>query len=302
MKIGNTGLVYTSPVHCNGNLLCAVDVETTGKDPAIHDIIDICILPLNADYSINKSVLPFNMLIKPRRPANIDPDAMKVNNIKLSDLMLRGYDSDRTIDLLVKWFEKLNLPFNKRLTPIAQNYQFDYGFINAWLGRETYDLLFNYGARDTLSVSLFINDCYDLRNERIPYAKNNLAYLASSAKITNPAPHRALGDCVTTAALYKRFMEVVAFGGTLEGGKEIAPDLEKEVPQGVLDDNMDIFTAENTKNAVRASQEENAAIKAGLRNQLDETVTELKKALEENNGDVRTTEPGPAQPIQLASS
>ena len=53
-----------SLVHLNGDLLCAVDCETTGLNCKEHDIIQVCVLPLDSQIQplkeINgKQLLPF---------------------------------------------------------------------------------------------------------------------------------------------------------------------------------------------------------------------------------------------------
>ena len=45
--------------HWNGNQLCVVDVETTGLDLFWHEIIQLCILPLDSDINPRTDVSPF---------------------------------------------------------------------------------------------------------------------------------------------------------------------------------------------------------------------------------------------------
>lgn len=193
--------------HANGNLLCAVDVETTGLNPSRNAIIEICVLPLLPDYTINKKLMPFDTLMKPSDGKEIDPDAMRVNKIDLPQLLLYGLDSDKVADLFLEWFEKLNLGPNKRIIPLAQNYPFDRSFIIEWLGVKTYELIFDRSFRDTMCCANFLNDVADMKNQPCPYPKQSLSVLAGKYKITNPSPHRAIGDCVTTAAVYKEMLK-----------------------------------------------------------------------------------------------
>lgn len=198
---------HNAPVHLNGNLYAAVDVETTGLDSSKHDIIEICILPLMGDYTPCKEILPFDVLIKPRRPENVDPDAMAVNKIELAQLMINGLDSDRVADLLIEWFERLELHVNnKKIVPIAQNWPFDKSFISEWLGRKNFDYIFDRQYRDTMTAALFLNDRADICSRPIEFPKVNLQYLSTTLKVENPDKHRALGDCVTTAEIYRRLL------------------------------------------------------------------------------------------------
>ena len=199
--------VHNAPVHLNGNIFCAVDTETTGTNPEAHSIIEVCILPLNGDYSINKSITPFTTLMQPIPGRQIEQDALRKNKISLPEIMLNCLDADRVADLLVEWFEKLRMPQGKRIVPLAHNWPFDKSFLISWLGPLTYELIFDYHYRDSMALALSINDACDARNERIPFPKVGVGALAKHFGIENPAPHRALGDCVTTAQVYRKLLE-----------------------------------------------------------------------------------------------
>ena len=61
-------------------ILAAFDLETTGLEPAVHDIIEIAIIPLNSDFS--RSELPeFVARIKAVHPENADPDSLRINGL-----------------------------------------------------------------------------------------------------------------------------------------------------------------------------------------------------------------------------
>jgi DNA polymerase III epsilon subunit-like protein len=198
--------VHSAPVHLNGNLFCAVDTETTGLDPEKHSIIEICILPLNGDYSINKSIVPFTTQMKPIDGKVIDPEALQVNKIDLAWVMLNCVDAYKVADLLMEWYERLQLGMNKRIVPIAQNWPFDRAFLISWLGHLTYELIFDRHYRDTMSLACSINDRADMINAKIPFPKLNLKFLAAQFGIENPDPHRALGDAITTAQVYRQLL------------------------------------------------------------------------------------------------
>ena len=45
--------VYSGLVHLNGNLMAAVDLETTGTQPGYHEIIQIAVVPLDSEFQKN---------------------------------------------------------------------------------------------------------------------------------------------------------------------------------------------------------------------------------------------------------
>lgn len=202
--------------HWNGNQLCAIDCETTGRDYFWHEVIQICILPLDANIEIRKDIIPFYILLKPDYPERIEKEAMKTNKIKLSDLKNQGFDRIQAIDLLEEWIDKLGLGYTKfgtraKITPLGQNYSFDIGFIKKWLGFTSYDEHFHYHYRDTMIAANWLNDSAAFHGEKVPFSKVSLQYLCSTFQIKTERAHDALSDCVNTAQVYKKMLQMGLF-------------------------------------------------------------------------------------------
>ncbi len=195
-------------IHLNGNLLCSVDTETTGLTAGHNDLIQIAIIPLDSNLEPLQSVIPFIQDLQPKYPDHADPEALRVNGRKLEDLVLNGMEPFKAADLLEEWFNKLNLPHGKKIAPLGQNYQFDQGFIREWLGDATYNHIFDYHYRDTMSTALFINDRAAFHGEPAPFPKVNLKYLASQLNISTNRSHDAVADAMTTAKVYKTMMNI----------------------------------------------------------------------------------------------
>jgi len=195
--------------HWNGHQLCVIDTETTGLDPHWHEIIQICILPLDSDLLPRKDVLPFYVEMKPYHPERIDKKALECNKLDLATICSRGHDAEKVKDLLDDWITKLKLPVTahgtpKKIVPLGQNYAFDRGFIQQWLGVDLYDLWFHYHFKDTMIAAGFLNDQAAFHAEKVPYSKISLTYLCSTLKIENLRAHDALNDCQATAEVYRR--------------------------------------------------------------------------------------------------
>lgn len=194
-------------MHLNNNLLCAIDTETTGTIPGFHDIIQVAIIPLNAALDPAKEISPFYMDLQPKRPENAVPQAMRRNRVKLTDAMINGMEPYRAADLFDEWLKKLNLPFEKRIIPLAHNWPFDRGFIIDWLGVESFDQYFDARYRDTMVMASFCNDLADHRTEPFPYAKVDLTYMCGTLKIERERAHDALQDALATSKLYKELLK-----------------------------------------------------------------------------------------------
>lgn len=200
---------HSTMVNLNENLLCAIDVETTGLDPFHHDIIQIAILPLDAHIEPLRTVLPFYMEMQPKRPENVDPNTTKVHRLKIAELMQRAIDPWKCLDLFEEWFKKLGLPLNKKIVPLAHNWCFDRDFVREWVGGpKSFEYFFDSRYRDTMAIAAYMNDRADMRVDKFPYPKISLSYCCNMHEITNLKAHDALQDCVATAKLYQKFLKM----------------------------------------------------------------------------------------------
>lgn len=214
-------------INLNDNLMCAIDVETTGINPVKHDIIEIAIVPLQNNLDPWTKIMPFHLKLKPESPDNIDWEAIKVartydesldqTDINLSktrilECLRVGVEATRAADLLVEWFEDIGLKSKKRLVPLAHNWLFDSSFIKAWIGEANYDYIFDVRFRDTMVIAAFLNDFaeWSLRFQ-IPFHKLKLSLLANKLGIEQYNAHNALDDAVTTAKVYKQILQGFAF-------------------------------------------------------------------------------------------
>ena len=190
-------------IHLNGNVLCAIDVETTGLKAGHHEIVQVCFLPLDGDLKPRRDVVPFDLNLKVEFEDRIDWDAFRVTKINFFKHQQTAMDKYEAADLFDGWVQKLKLPERKRISPLAHNWIFDAGFIKDWLGPTSFETVIDGRYRDTMTLALGINDIYDRNNEPIPFPKVNLSYIASQLKIAHENAHSALGDCVVTAEVYK---------------------------------------------------------------------------------------------------
>lgn len=198
--------LYPGLIHLNGNLLAAVDFETTGRQPGYHEIIQIAVVPLDAEIRPLKDVRPFYTNIKPKYPERIEKGAFTTHGIPLEDLLLYAPESERVADLLIEWFDRLELPQRKVLIPLVQNWAFESGFLKAWLGVDLVDRIFHSHAHDPMLAAVFLNTRAAWNNEEIPFNKVGLGSLCNKLGVVNERAHNALADCLATAEVYRRLL------------------------------------------------------------------------------------------------
>lgn len=199
--------VPNSLLALNGNMMAAMDVETTGLMAGYHEIVQVAIVPLDSDIRPSKEHRPFNVLIKPEHPERADKRATKVHGMDMDMLLTNGLDKWRAADMLEEWVHGLDLPFSKKLVPLAHNYPFEKGFISNWLGQETYDALFYYHHRDSQVVGALCNDLASFWGEKIPFNKVSLAVMCKRFGIVNDNAHDALADSLACAELYRALIK-----------------------------------------------------------------------------------------------
>lgn len=197
--------------HWNGNHLCVIDTETTGLDVDWHEIIQICILPLDSNFTPRTDIIPFYINMIPDNPERASKEAMQKNKLKLPELIKTGFDKIKVIDMLEDWIQSLGMPVTaygrpKCVMPLGHNYAFDRSFIMQWLGRELYDQWFYYHFRDTMIYANCLNDKSAMHAEKVPFSKTGLQYLCSTLKIQTERAHDALSDCIATAKVYKHLV------------------------------------------------------------------------------------------------
>jgi DNA polymerase III epsilon subunit-like protein len=200
---------YGSMQHLNGNLLAAVDVETTGLVCGEHDIWEMAVIPLDHNFKPNKIYKPWIVRMKPKRPENIDKQALAMTGLKPADVINEGLDPWKAADMFEEWFGRLNLPIGKNIVPLASNWPFDRDFIKEWLGHLTFEHAFHGHFRDTQCIAAFINDRLSYQNERPPFGRIGLQSLVNHFKLTNPQPHRAAADALASADVYREFVRMM---------------------------------------------------------------------------------------------
>ncbi len=197
---------YNSLVHLNGNLMAAIDFETTGLEPGYHEIIQIGIVPLNSDFRPNTELRPFYHNLAPKHPERSQAGAGQVHGLNLEDLILHSPSAERVADLLVDWWHGLDLPEGKTLVPLGFNWEFESGHGRHWLGYDLFNQLFHGHARDGMRLAISLNDRAAFAGETIPFSRVGLKGLCKYFGVINENPHDALSDAFAEAAVYRALL------------------------------------------------------------------------------------------------
>jgi DNA polymerase III epsilon subunit-like protein len=199
---------YPGLLHLNGNLLVSVDLETTGRRPSYHEIIQIACVPLGPELKPAPGLMPFYTEIKPNFPEREEKQAKYKHNIPTEQLLLHAPDQDKVKDLFVEWFERLDLPFKKSLVPLAHNWAFEASFLKEWLGTALFEDIWHSHARDGMLLAISINDRAAMRGEPIPFNRVGLESLCNKFHVVNTNAHDALADALAEAEVYRALLQI----------------------------------------------------------------------------------------------
>jgi hypothetical protein len=195
----------------NNSVPCGIAIKTTGRDPKIHELLEIAIIPMNNRYEPQKDVLPFHFKFKPEADLVFERsnqyDRWKISKEAYLDLLRDGLPAHYLVDCLDEWFHGvLAMPERKRIYPVAYNWPYIYSFLLTWLGWQTCHDYFDERFRDLLSMSLTINDMADLRMDHIPYPDNSFSYVCRCLRVTREVRFSALHDAAYTIEAYRRMI------------------------------------------------------------------------------------------------
>lgn len=192
-----------SLITLNDNVLAAMDVETTGRDPCRHEVIQLAIVLLDCNL---EPVDNFYTNICPEYPDRIHPEAVETHGITHEDLQ-SAPDKYTVADNLWEWFQNLGLAPGKRLVPLCHNSQFDIPFVQSMLGLEMFYDIFGYPTRDTQSLIVGMMDRAAFHNVKCPFPYARLSECCKALGIKLDDAHDALADAVATARVYRALLE-----------------------------------------------------------------------------------------------
>jgi DNA polymerase-3 subunit epsilon len=193
--------------YLNGNLIVAIDLETTGLEPGYHEIIQVAVVPLDAQYQ--QSAEAFYTFVRPAYPERQCVEARDRHHLPMEEL-LAAPDSERVQDLLMEWVDQLRrgMPAHCRLIPLAHNWVFEAGFLRTWLGTDLMNKVFHFQARDGMLFANSLNDREVLAGRPALFPRVGLDALGAQLGVINTRPHDALADCIAEAEVYRTLLQL----------------------------------------------------------------------------------------------
>jgi DNA polymerase III epsilon subunit-like protein len=195
--------------HLKNNLLCVIDVETTP-----HEIWQIAAIPLNPAFRPLEGCRHFEVVIRPEFPEKCDRQIMRMKKHELEHIKKARETHDTAVDLFHKYCTEIIDKYAGReakILPVGQNWAFDCGKLQMWLGDEVFADLFHPWYRDPMVIAQFLNDVAFLDVEGTfkepPFLYANLNYLTKKYRVVNHKAHDALQDAQATFKVYEAMVK-----------------------------------------------------------------------------------------------
>jgi len=195
--------------HWNKNVACAISVKTTGPKIRFNEVYQLSVIPLLSDYTIDNTILPLNLFIKPENPELISWPNNRVKRNLIKQAIDYGINQEDVPDHFETWFENKLKPgynvkgYNKnKILPVVHNYYLNYQFLNDLLTPSSYEEWFDWHIKDLQNAANIINDVYAEHGEKVPYSKTTLSYLQSALGVTEITRADALQECVALSKCY----------------------------------------------------------------------------------------------------
>ena len=185
------------------NIFAAIDLETTGLAPGWHEVLEIAIVPLTLDFTIDRCIPEFSCRVRAEHPDRIDPKAVAVNNLNPAEgKPLQEVEAD-----LISWAEENGI---SAITPIAHNLAFDMAFMKAAF--PVFSRIFSHHGRDSMRLALSLNDILRTQIGEEPFSSVSLQSLKLMFDIDGDVQHNALEDARDTAHVYRKLTAMLRAG------------------------------------------------------------------------------------------
>ena len=178
--------------------LAFVDIETTGLDARINEIIEIAVVRVRQIWNEGEKpkfekISEWSAKIKPERLYSVDPAALRVN----------GYiASDWTESILLKDALEIFVEKTEGAIMVAHNVAFDSNFIEENFARFNIKNKMHYHRLDTVSLA------FGLLHNIPEVGRFSLGELCKYFGIVNEKAHSALFDARADFELFKKLMDL----------------------------------------------------------------------------------------------
>ena len=182
------------------NIFAAIDLETTGLDPAHCEVLEIAIVPLNEDFTVSTVVPEFTARIKAKHPEWIEQTAIDVNRLDPTE----GKPLEEVRADLALWAEENGIT---GIVPLAHNLAFDLSFLKASF--PAFSRIVSGHGRDSMRLAITLNDLARMQDGEVRFPSVSLRSLKLALDIEGEVQHHALEDAKDAAHVYRKLTSML---------------------------------------------------------------------------------------------
>ena len=182
------------------NIFAAIDLETTGLDPAHCEVLEIAIVPLNEDFTVSAVIPEFTARIKAKHPEWIEQTAIEVNHLD----PVEGKPLEEVRADLAQWVEENGI---EKVVPVAHNLAFDMAFLKVAFPAFARSVS-NHG-RDSMRLAITLNDLARMQDGEVRFSSVSLQSLKLALDIEGEVQHHALEDAKDAAHVYRKLVSML---------------------------------------------------------------------------------------------
>jgi len=192
--------------HFNNHRPCVVLTKRNGSNPIADDLVEVVFIPLTDGLRQSEFKEICAMTLRPRKQG-------KLHRAEYEHAMKYGLDPITAMELFDKWYNNLQLRFNKRILPITYNWPAQYGFLQEWIGydSENQPIIGDYIAdlyRDILPISLYWSELADLNDLVPPFHTPALTRIGTRLGVIKPKSKSLLDRAFFLLETYDRLMSL----------------------------------------------------------------------------------------------
>ena len=173
--------------------LAFVDIETTGIDPSIYEIIELGVVLADLKDGVLTVVDTLDIKVAPKNIGNADPVSLRVNGYDDADWVF----AIPLLDAMKTFAEK-----TEGAVFVAHNMMFDYGFIEKAFKDAGVENKLHFQKIDTLSLA------FGVLHNADELGKLSLRALCEQFGVENKKAHSAFADAYATYEVFKKLLNL----------------------------------------------------------------------------------------------
>lgn len=182
------------------NIFAAIDLETTGLDPARGEVLEIAVVPLNEDFTVSTDIPEFTARIRAKHPERVEQTALEVNMLDPTE----GKPLEEVRADLALWTGENGIT---GIVPLAHNLSFDLNFLKSSF--PAFSRIISGHGRDSMRLAIAFNDLARMQNGEVRFPSVSLRSLKSALDIEGDVRHHALEDAKDAAHVYRKLASML---------------------------------------------------------------------------------------------